>query len=48
MNCPLCDSTESRSNGPVRLLDGNVAEARECLACGELWLADDDGNEVTA
>ena len=47
--CPACGGS-SRSTGMVRIAQGaytgEVVEGRECTACGEIWLVDDEGQEV--
>ena len=47
LRCPLCDSPDSRSLGPIRADDGEVLEGRQCnnVHCGTRWLIDDDGRE---
>lgn len=37
IRCPLCDSTQRRATGLVRLPDGNVAAEYRCDNCGEVW-----------
>lgn len=47
IRCPLCDSTNVRTCGLVRLASQVVAKA-ECLPCGERFYVDDEGFEVQA
>jgi hypothetical protein len=36
--CPSCDSSESAMIERMRFDDGQVADRRECSACGEQWM----------
>jgi|GEM_PF-3641797 len=39
IRCPACDANESTLVERVHFDDGRAADRRECVACGEQWMA---------